>query len=141
MLAQLVLFLIILASGWSKALAFEPRTILGTALFVVGIAIVGLSFWMLGRSLSPYPEPLAGGRLVDRGPYGLVRHPIYTGVIATFLGFSLRTGSWLALGASVVLVAFFWLKTGREERALRAAYPEYEAYAQRVPRRLIPFLL
>ncbi|NND14039.1 MAG: isoprenylcysteine carboxylmethyltransferase family protein, partial [Acidimicrobiia bacterium] len=84
---------------------------------------------------------LEHGRLVDRGPYGVVRHPIYAGVIVSFTGFSLRAGSWLALGLTLVLVAFFWLKTGREERALQAAYPGYVGYTQRVRWRIIPFLL
>lgn len=141
MLVQLGLFAAILATGWSGMLPFDRVPILGSVVFAAGIAIIGLSFVALGRSLSPFPEPLEHGRLIDHGPYAVVRHPIYTGVIASFAGFALRAGSWLALGLTLVLVAFFWLKTGREERALRAAYPDYVGYSQRVRWRIIPFLL
>ncbi len=140
MLAQLGLFAAILAAGWIGTLPFDPLPLAGTIVFGAGIVIIGLAFAALGRSLSPFPEPLAQGRLVDRGPYAVVRHPIYTGVTVAFTGFALRSGSWLALGLTLVLVAFFWLKTGKEEQALRAAYPNYIEYAERVRWRLIPFL-
>lgn len=140
MLTQLGLFAAILTAGWIGTLPFDPLPLAGTAVFGAGIVIIGLAFAALGRSLSPFPEPLARGRLVDRGPYAVVRHPIYTGVILAFAGFALRAGSWLAIGFTIVLAAFFWLKTGKEEQALRAAYPDYLEYMQRVRWRLIPFL-
>jgi len=139
--AQIILFALILGAGWSDLAPFNPLLGLGTALFWIGLAIGFLSFLSLGSSLSPYPEPLSDAELIERGPYRLVRHPIYSGVILTFVGFSLRAGSWVAVGLTVVLVLFFWQKIAREEDGLRRRYPGYRAYCERVRARLIPFLL
>ena len=96
---QVILFALILIAGWARWASFEPLSTAGTITFWVGIAIVILAFVSLGQNLTPYPEPLADAELIERGPYRLVRHPIYTGVILTFTGFSIRAGSWVALGA------------------------------------------
>jgi len=138
---QVILFALILIAGWAGWASFEPLSTAGTITFWVGIGIAILAFMSLGQNLTPYPEPLADAELIERGPYRLVRHPIYTGVILTFTGFSIRAGSWIALGVTAYLIAFFWLKTNREEAGLRRKYPGYRAYSERVRARLIPFLL
>ncbi|MGH7630819.1 MAG: methyltransferase family protein, partial [Gemmatimonadales bacterium] len=92
----------------------------------------------LGAALTPEPEPLPGASLVRSGPYGIVRHPIYTGVIVTSTGWTLAWSNWtLAIVVCVALIAFFEAKARVEERWLAGRFPEYAEYAKRVRRRVI----
>jgi protein-S-isoprenylcysteine O-methyltransferase Ste14 len=76
---------------------------------------------------------------VETGAYRLVRHPIYGGLVAASLGWGLLTASAPALAGAAVLLAFFRLKSAREEAWLVARYPGYAAYRGRT-RRMLPFL-
>jgi protein-S-isoprenylcysteine O-methyltransferase Ste14 len=91
----------------------------------------------LGRNLSPFPKPIEGGSLVTNGVYGMVRHPIYTGLILGTLGWGLLMSSALGLLLAVVLFLFFDRKSRREEAWLMEAYPGYAEYRARV-KKLIP---
>lgn len=104
-----------------------------------GLGIGGLT--ALGSNLTPYPQPLDHGRLVEHGVYRAVRHPIYGGVICGAIGLALARGSWPALALALAILVFFWLKAGREERRLAASYPDYGAYQARVRARLVPWIL
>src|SRR5919197_5563658 len=91
----------------------------------------------LGRCFGFLPE--ARG-LVTRGPYRLVRHPVYLGELGAVVGFSIGApGLWNL----VVVVAFYAAQTVRmrlEEQALTHEFPEYSEYAGRTPR-LLPIPL
>jgi 2-amino-4-hydroxy-6-hydroxymethyldihydropteridine diphosphokinase len=116
-------------------------SVVGGVLFALGLWVAITAARDLGRSLTPMPEPLARGSLVEDGLYAYARHPIYGGVVLAMLGAAVLLGSsWAALLVAV-LVAFFWAKSGYEERALRLAYPGYLSYRERVGKRLIPFVL
>ena len=56
----------------------------------------------LGPALTPMPRPSGRGELVVSGPYAVVRHPIYSGVAAAALGFSVLVSSWWSLGVSLL---------------------------------------
>ena len=92
----------------------------------------------LGRSLTPFPRPVEAG-LVTEGPFAIVRHPIYTGGLGIFVGYSLFTGL-AALALTVVLGALWAAKLRVEERLLAAVYDGYGDYCRRVRWRMIPFL-
>ena len=112
-------------------------TIAGVALLILA-AVVGCAGVLgLGRGLTPFPKPSANARLVQRGVYGWMRHPLYTSVMAAALGWVLVWQSWPALLAALGLIAFFDAKARREERWLREQFPEYPEYAKRV-RRFVP---
>jgi protein-S-isoprenylcysteine O-methyltransferase Ste14 len=102
----------------------------GSLLFAAGVAA-------LGRSLTPLPRPTERAELREAGPYRLVRHPIYGGVILLGVAWSLAT-SPLALAAAAGVAFFFELKSRREEAWLLERFPGYEAYRRRVRWRLIP---
>jgi protein-S-isoprenylcysteine O-methyltransferase Ste14 len=78
---------------------------------------------------------------VGGGPYRLVRHPIYGGLLLGLAGLALWVGSWLSLVLVVGLVGIFWTKSAEEERRLSARFPEYDGYRAVVRRRFIPWLI
>ena len=88
---------------------------------------------------TPFPKPGEQAQLVRHGIYAVIRHPLYTSVIAAAMGWALVWQRWPALLVSVVLIPFFHAKTRREERWLREQFPEYADYERRV-RRFVPWL-
>ena len=111
----------------------------GAALTALGILLGLAGLATLGRALTPFPRPLARARLRQTGVYGLVRHPIYGGVILASIGWSM---SWLSvpgLAFCVVTVFFFDRKSRFEESLLREQYAQYVTYAARV-RKLVPWI-
>lgn len=103
------------------------------------LSIAGLTRLHGGRALTAVPHPRDGARLVEDGPYGLVRHPIYGGLVLGAVGWALVRASGPALVGAVALFLFLDLKRRREEAWLVARFPGYEAYRART-RRLIPWL-
>jgi protein-S-isoprenylcysteine O-methyltransferase Ste14 len=77
-------------------------------------------------------------RLVDRGLYAFIRHPIYTGDIVMLLGLELALNSWLVLGI-VVLAPVVARQAIREEAMLARTLPDYDAYRRRT-KRFVPFV-
>ena len=115
---------------------------LSVAAAVLGIGGALLAVWAshsLGRGFTPFPRPPAGGALVERGPYRVVRHPVYAGGLLFFLGYALHSSPW-ALVATAGLAVLWALKARVEEQYLRERYPDYDAYANRVRFRLAPFV-
>ena len=93
----------------------------------------------LGKSLTPLPHPRDDAELTINGPYRLVRHPIYSGLIMASPGWALWLNGWLTLVYALMLFVFFDIKSRREETCLTTRYRDYAAYRQRV-RKLIPFV-
>ena len=79
-------------------------------------------------------------RIIDTGPYRLVRHPIYTGLITAAFALAVQVETPLALAGALFIALGFWLKARLEERFLREELgaADYDAYAARTPM-LIPF--
>jgi protein-S-isoprenylcysteine O-methyltransferase Ste14 len=109
--------------------------VVGEGLALVSVAWLLVSVLALGRCFGVLPE--ARG-LVTRGPYRLVRHPVYFGEIAACAGLLVGAFSPWNAGCFVLLCAAQRVRMGLEERALEDAFPEYAAYAARTPR-LIPW--
>jgi protein-S-isoprenylcysteine O-methyltransferase Ste14 len=138
---QMVLFAAILLAPDLVPLAI-PTWVRALGLAILGIGGVLGTGGMIAlgrRNLTPFPKPIEGGALVTSGVYGVVRHPIYTGLILGTLGWSLWHGNLLGIVLAVALFLFFDLKSRREERWLAEAYPGYADYRQRV-KKLIPWM-
>ena len=114
----------------------RPDVLLALAgiLFFGGLALIAVAALRLGSALTPTPVPSERGQLATGGLYRFVRHPIYTGVLTTVAGMTLRSGSWLHLGVAAASIVFFDRKAAWEEGALHEHYPDYAAYAARTPR-------
>ncbi len=112
----------------------QPAYAVGLILQILGLAAWTLSFFALGRS---FGLVAADRGLVMRGPYAVVRHPLYTSYMVTQLGYLLQSVSaW-----NVAVLSFTWTcqiaRAVAEERLL-AEVPPYAEYRSRVRWRLMP---
>jgi protein-S-isoprenylcysteine O-methyltransferase len=125
-----------------KAALPHPRGfyLAGLVLFVCGIALRWYSIWYLGRYFTVDVSIAAEQRVIDTGPYRLIRHPSYTGALLAFVGFGCCLGNWMSLVLLLpVLAAFLW-RIHVEENALREGLGEnYRTYMQQT-KRLVPFI-
>jgi protein-S-isoprenylcysteine O-methyltransferase Ste14 len=110
--------------------ASSPLLIAGDAVAVCGCVWLLGSVLVLGRCFGVLPE--ARG-LVVRGPYRLVRHPVYLGEIVALGGLMLAAPTVRNLPVLVMLVVAQVVRAQFEEQALTEAFPEYEQYARRTP--------
>ena len=79
-----------------------------------------------------------GHRVIDTGPYGIVRHPGYAGLILVPPLSGLALGSWLAVAVGAIMSMMVIRRVLFEDAFLRKHLDGYGAYTQRVPHRLIP---
>ncbi len=87
----------------------------------------------LGRNWSRSVTIKRDHELIVTGPYAMVRHPIYTGILTGFLGTSLAVGEARALLAFILVAIALWIKLRLEEKWMRAQFgAKYEAYSNRV---------
>ncbi|MBZ9821453.1 methyltransferase family protein [Mesorhizobium sp. CA4] len=101
---------------------------------IAGFGLCIWCLWWLGRSFSILAQ---ARRLVTAGPYQIVRHPLYACEAIVLLGIVSRNPTWPTVAVGVIVLAFQYRRIVNEEKVLRAAFPEYQEYAQRVPM-LIP---
>lgn len=135
-----VVVLIRLVHVPAMAIHSLPVGVVGAAIFVCGLALAIWARHHLGRNwglpMSRKNEP----ELVTSGPYRLVRHPIYTGLLLALLGSAL-TVSLIGLVLVLIAGAYFSYAASVEEKNLAASMPEtYRAYRART-KMLIPYLL
>jgi len=119
--------------GWSGAWACVAAEALGFA----------FCWWArihLGRLWSASITRKADHRVIDSGPYAIVRHPIYTGILLAVLATAAAKGTVFGVGAAVLIILGLWLKARFEERWLsqELGADAYQAYRRRVPM-LLPF--
>jgi protein-S-isoprenylcysteine O-methyltransferase Ste14 len=114
----------------------------GIFLMLLGVLVRQYAISILGRFFSLTVQIAEDHKVVEKGPYRLVRHPSYTGVLITFIGLGLAVQSW---GALLVLLVVFSLSFGYrmwvEERTLLSELgQDYASYMKRT-KRLIPFIV
>ena len=112
---------------------------LGVAACATGIAIAGWARVCLGRNWGMPMSVRARPTLVRSGPYRVVRHPIYSGLLLAAVGSALVTGpGWLVVvaGAAAYFVVSLRVEENDMARAFPDQYPEYAGHTKR----LIPFV-
>ena len=110
---------------------------------LVEAAGFGFTWWAritLGDLWSSQVSRKEGHHIIETGPYGLVRHPIYTGLIVAAFATAVEVGSAQALAGAALISFGFWMKARLEERFLMAELGEgaYAGYQRRIPM-LAPF--
>jgi protein-S-isoprenylcysteine O-methyltransferase Ste14 len=94
----------------------------------------------LGKNWSQEVTVKEGHELITSGPYALVRHPIYTGLLLAFIGSAVARGEWRGLLAVALVFGTLWHKLRLEEKWMRAQFGEsYAAYSRRVAA-LVPYI-
>jgi protein-S-isoprenylcysteine O-methyltransferase Ste14 len=139
----------ILLSPWTAGALgasqlYDPGNI-GTYLLAL-VVLFGISFtwWArihLGRFWSNAITHKEDHRVVDTGPYGVVRHPIYTGLIIAILATGVAVATWTSLLGALLISFGEWQKARMEEGFLTAELgaEAYGPYCKRVPM-IVPFL-
>jgi protein-S-isoprenylcysteine O-methyltransferase Ste14 len=102
-----------------------------------------LGFWALLQmprsSFSVHPLPKKEGRLQTQGPYRFLRHPMYTAVLLTCMGWLHNRGGITNLLALMLLTSVFLIKIKLEEQYLSSKFGDYKVYQQKT-KRLIPWV-
>ncbi|HEY3822476.1 MAG TPA: isoprenylcysteine carboxylmethyltransferase family protein [Polyangiaceae bacterium] len=111
----------------------------------VALSFAGFAFtwWArihLGRLWSGRITKKADHHIVDTGPYGIVRHPIYTGILLAVVATAAAKGTVLGMAGGSLIAVGLWMKARMEETWLRneLGVAAYDAYRRRVPM-LLPF--
>jgi protein-S-isoprenylcysteine O-methyltransferase Ste14 len=127
-----------LDSPWLRALSIPLPGGLRWAGFGLGLCGLGLWTWtqaVLGREYSPQLLLREQHRLVTRGPYARIRHPMYTAMSVVGIAFALVTANGCFVLFAVALIAGFVARAPREEHMMLQAFgEEYRAYMQRTGR-------
>jgi protein-S-isoprenylcysteine O-methyltransferase Ste14 len=130
-------------SGPLGRIIWQPPVQIGWAIF--GLACAGFLFawWArlhLGRLWSGSIPRKEGHRVIDSGPYAVVRHPIYTGILAAATATAIDVGAVHSYIGAALMIFAYWTKAKLEERWLREELgpQDYDAYRRRVPM-LVPF--
>lgn len=127
----------------SMKLGYVDSTIsnVGSTLMIIGVVIRIWAVVVLGRHFSLVVSVDSKQELIKSGPYRLLRHPSYTGLLLTFIGMGLAFNTWVG---SLIMVVFFIVvfsyRIRVEEKALSENFPEeYPNYIQKTSR-IIPFV-
>lgn len=113
---------------------------IGTLLFIAGQGFMVWAIHTLGRFFTAKIGVLPGHQLIETGPYALLRHPFYTGVFLTALGFPAIFGFWVGFASAIVLLPLLIFRMNVEERYLEAEFGEaYQRMKERTWR-LIPYV-
>jgi protein-S-isoprenylcysteine O-methyltransferase Ste14 len=132
-IACVVAMLAVVPVGGPRHDAPAILLLIGDSVAVAGSLWIFASVVTLGRCFGVLPE--ARG-LVTRGPYRLVRHPVYLGEIIALAGLTIAAPALSHVAMLIVFVLAQSARMGLEEKALTEAFPEYAAYAARTSRLL-----
>jgi protein-S-isoprenylcysteine O-methyltransferase Ste14 len=132
--------LIIVLAIFPDSLDVDPTLeYVGIAMIAIGVVTLFAGFRGLGKSLTANPVPNEDGVLVTKGIYGIVRHPIYLGLLIITMGLVVSSGVWAQIIVWIALAVLLTYKMRWEEVLLSAKYKGYAEYMATVPA-LIPGL-
>jgi protein-S-isoprenylcysteine O-methyltransferase Ste14 len=113
---------------------------LGAAITVAGLLFSVWARGYLGTNWSSAVTIKQNHELITTGPYALVRHPIYTGILTGFLGMAIDIAQPRGFIVVALFFVIFWLKLRREEQWMRSQFGDtYTAYARHTAA-LVPYL-
>jgi protein-S-isoprenylcysteine O-methyltransferase Ste14 len=113
---------------------------LGAAITITGLLFAVWARQYLGRNWSSSVTIKQGHELITTGPYAVVRHPIYTGILTGFLGVAIAMSQVRGFIVPALFFLAFWLKLRREEQFMRSQFGDvYTTYAHHTSA-LVPYL-
>src|SRR5262245_25736576 len=128
--------------GWDAARThFAAVPVWLQALGGVGTGLYMLGAWWTFRAnafAAPVVKIQESQKVIDTGPYAIVRHPMYASAVLLFIGIPLLLSSWLGLAFSAFFILGIAWRATQEERTLRAELSGYDDYLKRVRYRLLP---
>ena len=116
------------------------RPLFPDSILLLGIELLGLGLglWAVGAMRVGHfnitPEPLEWSKLVSRGPYQLIRHPMYLALLITTIPLVIVDFSLVRLGIWFILLVNLVLKMGYEERLLKDRFSGYSQYVKQTAR-------
>ncbi len=123
--------------GWSPVPAIV--SVLGDVLVALGLFIDLLVFRENSYGGSTI-ETVEGQKVISTGPYALMRHPMYVGVLIMVIGVPLALDSWWGLAILLISIPVLMWRILDEEQLLKKDLPGYLEYTQKVHYRLVPYL-
>jgi protein-S-isoprenylcysteine O-methyltransferase Ste14 len=145
-----MLTMVVVWYGWMVLMALDVKrwqfSHMPDWLTYCGAVLIPLGFLAVLRTFreNTFAAPVTkiqsdrGQKVIDTGPYAIVRHPMYAGALFYMLGTPLVLGSWIGLGVLPLIVGLLMARIPIEEATLRQGLAGYDAYAERVRYRLIP---
>ena len=128
---------------WPARALWPVGPVLGWTMVALTFAGLAFTWWArvaMGRLWNGGVSRTAEHRVIDSGPFALVRHPISTGMIAGVWAMAVLQAKPVAILGAALFALGFVLKARLEERFLEAEFPDYAAYRQRV-RMIVPFVI
>jgi protein-S-isoprenylcysteine O-methyltransferase Ste14 len=114
---------------------------LGASVTIAGLLFAVWAREHLGRNWSSSVTIKQGHELITTGPYAVVRHPIYTGILTGFLGMAIAISQVRGFIVFALFLLAFWIKLRREEQWMRSQFGEvYVTYAHQTAA-LVPYVL
>jgi protein-S-isoprenylcysteine O-methyltransferase Ste14 len=115
--------------------------LLGLVIYLAGFFLMGWALIRLGKNYQlGGSDPRTGDRMIVSGPYGIIRHPMYTAALSIAFGLACLTGSLACLGAFIIYLVLIILLIPIEEESLMEAYGEEYGVYRRKTGKLIPVL-
>jgi protein-S-isoprenylcysteine O-methyltransferase Ste14 len=114
---------------------------LGAAVTIAGLLFAVWAREHLGSNWSRSVTIKQGHELITTGPYAVVRHPIYTGILTGFLGMAIAISQVRGFIVLVLIFLAFWIKLRMEEEWMRSQFGETYATYARQTAALVPYLL
>ncbi|MFW9952431.1 MAG: methyltransferase family protein, partial [Candidatus Thorarchaeota archaeon] len=113
---------------------------------IIGFLLLPISLYIIYRVMleNAYASKIldirkdSGQKLIDSGPYAIVRHPMYSGFALMFFSIVLALGSWYALIPAVLAIIFLGIRIKFEEAMLIEGLEGYKIYKEKVKYKLIP---
>jgi protein-S-isoprenylcysteine O-methyltransferase Ste14 len=107
-----------------------------SGLVVIGLALIlgTTALLQLNTKISPFPTPVSNGKLIRTGAFRISRHPIYTALVFSAMGYAIYQEFLVKLLITLVLFILFYFKSRYEEKLLGQTFSEYDDYKKKTRR-------